>query len=242
MIDPHAAADGRDELPVQARRPLSATPRTRSPRASPSTASCRSGHFAETGAELFSMGAGGSTIAITWHLMRPRARRRPCRRASSSPTAASTGSTRSAASIARSARTCRSTTSWPRSPTDNDARPGALKPGSLVINATGLGKDAPGSPLTDAVPFPASAAIAWDLNYRGDLVFLDQAERQAGRASCRSRTAGPTSSTAGRRSSPRCSTSTSRPTGPHSTSSRASPPRLRGAERVARASSSRRAR
>ena len=27
------------------------------------------GHFARTGAEVFSMGAGGSTIALTWHLM-----------------------------------------------------------------------------------------------------------------------------------------------------------------------------
>ena len=26
------------------------------------------GHFARTGAEVFSMGAGGSTIALTWHL------------------------------------------------------------------------------------------------------------------------------------------------------------------------------
>ena len=27
-------------------------------------------HFAKTGAELFAMGAGGSTIALTWHMMR----------------------------------------------------------------------------------------------------------------------------------------------------------------------------
>ena len=55
-----------------------------------------------------------------------------------------------------------------------------LSPGSLVINATGLGKDAPGSPLTDAARFP-ERGIAWDLNYRGDLVFLDQARAQASR-------------------------------------------------------------
>jgi shikimate 5-dehydrogenase len=54
----------------------------------------------------------------------------------------------------------------------------ALKPGSLVINATGLGKDAPGSPLTDAVQFPEQG-IVWDLNYRGDLIFLDQARVHA---------------------------------------------------------------
>jgi shikimate 5-dehydrogenase len=59
----------------------------------------------------------------------------------------------------------------------NDAVLRSLKPGSFVINATGLGKDAPGSPLTDAAIFP-ERAVAWDLNYRGDLVFLDQARRQ----------------------------------------------------------------
>ena len=52
-----------------------------------------------------------------------------------------------------------------------------LKPGSLVINATGLGKDAPGSPLTDAAPWP-EGGLAWDFNYRGDLVFLEQARAQ----------------------------------------------------------------
>jgi shikimate 5-dehydrogenase len=46
-----------------------------------------------------------------------------------------------------------------------------------VINATGLGKDAPGSPFTDAVRFPRDS-IAWDLNYRGNLVFLEQARAQ----------------------------------------------------------------
>ena len=59
----------------------------------------------------------------------------------------------------------------------NDRAMAALKSGSLVINATGLGKDAPGSPITDAGIFP-DRGIAWDLNYRGELVFLDQARRQ----------------------------------------------------------------
>jgi shikimate 5-dehydrogenase len=47
----------------------------------------------------------------------------------------------------------------------------------MVINATGLGKDGPGSPLTDAVRFPENGLI-WEFNYRGDLVFLDQARAQ----------------------------------------------------------------
>ena len=52
-----------------------------------------------------------------------------------------------------------------------------LKPGTLIINATGLGKDAPGSPLTFDGAFPENG-IVWELNYRGDLVFLDQAQAQ----------------------------------------------------------------
>ena len=37
-------------------------------------------HFARTGAEVFSMGAGGSTIALTWHLMqKARGANRPSR-------------------------------------------------------------------------------------------------------------------------------------------------------------------
>jgi len=60
---------------------------------------------------------------------------------------------------------------------DNDAVFNDLPPGSLVVNATGLGKDAPGSPLTDGAEFPAKG-IVWELNYRGDLIFLEQAEAQ----------------------------------------------------------------
>jgi shikimate 5-dehydrogenase len=63
-------------------------------------------------------------------------------------------------------------------PEDNDAVMQTLPPGSLVVNATGLGKDAPGSPLTDGARFPEHG-MAWDFNYRGNLVFLDQARRQA---------------------------------------------------------------
>jgi shikimate 5-dehydrogenase len=49
-----------------------------------------------------------------------------------------------------------------------------LPPGSLIINATGMGKDRPGSPLPSHTSWP-SEGIAWDLNYRGELEFLAQA-------------------------------------------------------------------
>jgi shikimate 5-dehydrogenase len=60
---------------------------------------------------------------------------------------------------------------------DNDTLVNMLKPGSLVINATGLGKDRPGSPISDNAKFP-EYGYAWEFNYRGDLVFLDQARTQ----------------------------------------------------------------
>lgn len=55
-----------------------------------------------------------------------------------------------------------------------------LPPGSVVINATGLGKDRPGSPLAPEVEF-APGTICWELNYRGELDFLHQALAQQSR-------------------------------------------------------------
>jgi shikimate 5-dehydrogenase len=61
---------------------------------------------------------------------------------------------------------------------DADALLAELPEGSLVVNATGMGKDVPGSPLSGRARFPVGALV-WDLNYRGDLVFLRQARDQA---------------------------------------------------------------
>ena len=60
----------------------------------------------------------------------------------------------------------------------NDACLRDLPPGSLVINATGLGKDRPGSPLTDAAQFPQNGLV-WELNYRGERRFMQQAQAQS---------------------------------------------------------------
>jgi shikimate 5-dehydrogenase len=48
---------------------------------------------------------------------------------------------------------------------------------SLVINATGMGKDTPGSPVTDDGVFPMKG-VAWEFNYRGELDFMHQALAQ----------------------------------------------------------------
>ena len=53
-----------------------------------------------------------------------------------------------------------------------------LPPRSLVVNATGMGKDVEGSPLGPAARFPEESVV-WELNYRGELDFLQQARAQA---------------------------------------------------------------
>lgn len=63
-------------------------------------------------------------------------------------------------------------------PVRNDAIMARLPEGSIVINATGMGKDIPGSPITDDGLFPRNG-IAWEFNYRGELDFMHQALRQA---------------------------------------------------------------
>ncbi|MEX0347418.1 MAG: shikimate dehydrogenase [Rhizobiaceae bacterium] len=63
-------------------------------------------------------------------------------------------------------------------PAEADASVAGLPVASMIINATGLGKDGPGSPTSDAVSYPEKALV-WEFNYRGDLIFLDQANAQA---------------------------------------------------------------
>jgi shikimate 5-dehydrogenase len=133
-------------------------------------------HFAKTGAELFSMGAGGSTIAIIWHMMQEkRGDDRPSRIVVSNRSQPRLDNIRDIHQ-----KICADVpVEYVLAPTasDNDAVMARLKPSSLVINATGLGKDAPGSPLTWGGVFP-ECGIVWELNYRGDLVFIEQANAQ----------------------------------------------------------------
>jgi shikimate 5-dehydrogenase len=56
-----------------------------------------------------------------------------------------------------------------------------LPPSSLIVNATGMGKDRPGCPISEHARFP-DECIAWDFNYRGNLKFLDYARQQGVRA------------------------------------------------------------
>jgi shikimate dehydrogenase len=133
-------------------------------------------YFAKQGGALFIMGAGGSAIAICSQLLHPaNGRNIP------SQTVVSNRSLPRLLEIERLVRLInpQANASFHLAPTmaDNDALLAALPPNSLVINATGLGKDRPGSPLSDAGQFPTDSLV-WELNYRGELDFMQQALKQ----------------------------------------------------------------
>jgi shikimate 5-dehydrogenase len=65
-------------------------------------------------------------------------------------------------------------------PLVNDRLMGSLPEYSIVINATGMGKDTPGSPISELGIFPENG-IAWEFNYRGELDFMHQALKQTDR-------------------------------------------------------------
>ncbi|WP_457300540.1 shikimate dehydrogenase family protein [Phyllobacterium sp. P5_D12] len=133
-------------------------------------------YFSGREADLFCMGAGGSTIAITWHLMRrSRGEDVPGRIFVSDRSHERLDEIRRIYGLIESVVSIEYVLAPETGANDDVLR--TLKPGSLVINATGLGKDVPGSPLSNACQFP-ERSVVWDLNYRGDLIFLDQARNQ----------------------------------------------------------------
>ena len=130
----------------------------------------------ETGAEALVFGAGGSALAISMYLMDPRhGDNRP------SKLVATNRSTPRLEEMKRIHRELQYGVpcEYHHCPTfeDNDRVLATMPRCSLIINATGLGKDRPGSPVTDGALFPKKALV-WDFNYRGDLRFLVQARVQ----------------------------------------------------------------
>lgn len=134
-------------------------------------------HWIKTGADAFVLGAGGSAIAITLYLMNlEHGPNRPSRiivtnRTPERLTEMQAIHQRAGCDIPIEYHTVASAV-------QSDTLLSRLPAGSLVINATGLGKDAPGSPLSDAAQFP-ERALVWDFNYRGDLRFLTQARARS---------------------------------------------------------------
>jgi shikimate 5-dehydrogenase len=133
-------------------------------------------HWTKTGAEALLLGAGGSSLALSWYLMkREHGPNRPSRIVVTNRSPSRLDEIREFHRALDSGVPVEYVLA--PTPNVNDAACARLKPGSLVVNATGLGKDAPGSPLTDAAQFPPDG-LAWEFNYRGDLVFLRQARAQ----------------------------------------------------------------
>ncbi len=134
------------------------------------------GYWQENGAEAHVLGAGGSSIAVTCYMMHQQhGENKPSRIVVSNRSTPRLDEIREIHE--KAGRTV--PVEYIHTPNPGDADPilSGLKPGSIVMNATGLGKDAPGSPITGAAVFPENG-IAWDFNYRGDLLFLDQARAQ----------------------------------------------------------------
>lgn len=129
-------------------------------------------HFAETGGQVVCLGTGGAGVALAWYLAR-RADR-PERIVCTARRAARLDDLREV--MRRGGLDdrglCLELVDGPADRLLED-----LPPHSLVVNATGLGKDRPGSPLSDDAAFP-ERGIAWDFNYRGSLEFLHQARAQ----------------------------------------------------------------
>jgi len=134
------------------------------------------GYWTRTGAEALLFGAGGSNLAITLHLMRARQPAdRPRRIVVVNRTGGRLESMRAVhAQIDSGVEVSYIENSDPR---ENGRLLAAMPAGSLVVNGTGMGKDSPGSPIDDDAAFPPDALV-WELNYRGELDFLHQAERQ----------------------------------------------------------------
>ena len=134
-------------------------------------------HFKNTGAEVFIMGAGGSAISMGYHLMQERFK----------------GNYPSKIVIANRSQPRLNEIEKIYKQLDpggiqfeyyltpeaeqNDEVLSRVKEGSIIVNATGLGKDRPGSPLTDNAVFPKKSFV-WEINYRGDLEFMYQALAQ----------------------------------------------------------------
>jgi shikimate dehydrogenase len=131
------------------------------------------GYWRRTGGEVLCMGAGGSAISIAYYFLMERPPEdRPSRMVVVNRRQPRL--TKLQEIVETLERSVQVEYVHNEDPKANDRIMGSLAPGSLVINATGMGKDRPGSPITDDGQFP-DRGVAWELNYRGELKFMHQA-------------------------------------------------------------------
>lgn len=131
-------------------------------------------HFGSSGGEALVLGSGGAGTALSHQLgvRGDRPARITCTALTQEPLDHARGVHERAglpADLVRYVVT--------RDAGDVDALVAALPPASLVVNATGMGKDRPGSPTSADVRFP-ERGVVWEFNYRGPLDFWHQALAQ----------------------------------------------------------------
>lgn len=136
----------------------------------------KNGYYKKTGAHVLIFGAGGSSIATILYLINRRDKKdRPekiivINRSQPRLNHLEEIIKKIKADI-QIVKICNTDTRF------NDDIMKKLPDYSVVINATGMGKDTAGSPITEKGLFPRRG-WAWDFNYRGELDFIHQAEKQ----------------------------------------------------------------
>lgn len=134
------------------------------------------GYFGRTGGHLLCFGAGGSGKAISLHLIRKL--NKADRPAKLIVTNRSQGRLDNLRAMVEGLETdIEFEYIQNNDPKVNDAIMEKLPEGSVVVNATGMGKDTPGSPITDDGLFPMHG-VSWEINYRGELDFWHQSMAQ----------------------------------------------------------------
>jgi shikimate dehydrogenase len=134
------------------------------------------GYFGRTGGEVLCFGAGGSAAATLLHLInKPEAADRPRRFVVVNRSQGRLDHMREM--VEKLETDIQVEYICNQDAAVNDRIMARLPERSVVINSTGMGKDTPGSPVTNAGLFPREG-IAWEFNYRGELDFMHQALAQ----------------------------------------------------------------
>ncbi len=133
-------------------------------------------YFSRTGGQVLSFGAGGSAIATLLHLINKKDKEdRPKRFTFVNRSQGRLDHAREMVSGLKTDIEIEYIQN--QDPKVNDGIMEKFPPHSVIINATGMGKDTPGSPITWEGKFPMGS-IAWEFNYRGELDFMHQALAQ----------------------------------------------------------------
>jgi shikimate dehydrogenase len=136
----------------------------------------KKGYFAKTHGDVLSFGAGGSAIATLLHLINKKDKGdRPKKFTFVNR---SQGRLDHAKEMVGGLETDIEIEYIQNTdPVVNDKIMESFPPYSIIINATGMGKDTPGSPISWEGKFPMNS-ISWEFNYRGELDFLHQSLAQ----------------------------------------------------------------